>query len=313
METRANHIWVGAVTLALLAALALFIVWIAQFGNTSQKEYDIFFKQSVSGLAKGSGVSYSGVPAGQVEEIALWQKDPQFVRVRISVNEGIPVLQGTTATIQNVSFTAPPVIQLDGAVQGAPEIVDLGPEGVPVIPTKPGALGELLNSAPVLLERLATLTERLTNVLDDDNQETIAGLLKNTERMAGSYADQAPEIGRTMQQLRATLQNADQTLAEFNKMSGSAQSLLNDEGKPLAADLRKTLASAQKSADELSQTLAETRPVMQQVRTTTLPEVEALMRELQEMSNSLTAITERLDQEGAGSLLASPQLPDYEP
>ncbi len=313
METRANHIWVGAVTLALLAALALFIVWIVQFGNASQKEYDIFFKQSVSGLAKGSGVSYSGVPAGQVEEIALWQKDPQFVRVRIVVDESIPVLQGTTATIQNVSFTAPPVIQLDGAIQGAPEIVELGPEGVPVIPTKPGALGELLNSAPVLIERLATLTEQLTKVLSDDNQETISGMLKNTERLTGNLANQAPEISRTMQQLQATLKNADQSLAEFSKLSGSAQNLLDNEGRPLAADLRKTLDAARKSAAELSQTLAETRPVMQQVRTTTLPEAEALMRELQEMSNSLTAITERLDQEGAGSLLASPKLPDYEP
>ena len=141
METRANHIWVGAITLVLLAALAVFIVWIAQVGDADRKSYDIFFKQSVSGLAKGSGVSYSGVPAGQVIQIALWEKDPQFVRVRIEVDDGTPILQGTTATIQNVSFTAPPVIQLDGAIQGAPAIADLGPAGVPVIPTKPGALG----------------------------------------------------------------------------------------------------------------------------------------------------------------------------
>ncbi len=313
METRANYIWVGAVTLALLGALAVFIVWIAQFGDADRKEYDIFFKQSVSGLAKGSGVNYAGVPAGQVKEISLWQKDPEFVRVRIEVDSEIPVLQGTTASIQNISFTAPPVIQLDGSVQGAPPIVDIGPEGVPIIPTKPGALGELLNSAPVLLERLATLTERLTKVLDDDNQKTIASLLENTDRLTSNLADQTPEVGRTMRQLQATLVTAEKSLAGFNKIAGSVQSLVDDEGRPLAAELRKTLGSAQRSADELSKTLAETRPVMQQVRTTTLPEVEALMRDLQEMTNSLTAITERLDQEGAGSLLASPKLPDYEP
>ena len=28
METRANHVWVGAVTLVILAALAVFIIWI---------------------------------------------------------------------------------------------------------------------------------------------------------------------------------------------------------------------------------------------------------------------------------------------
>ena len=65
METRSNHVLVGAVVLILLAVLALFTVWIARLGGTKEKEYDIFFKQSVDGLAKGSSVTYSGVPSGQ--------------------------------------------------------------------------------------------------------------------------------------------------------------------------------------------------------------------------------------------------------
>ena len=71
METRANHLWVGAVSLALLAALAAFIIWIARLNTADQKEYDIFFKQSVDGLAKGSEVAFSGVPAGQIKTIEL--------------------------------------------------------------------------------------------------------------------------------------------------------------------------------------------------------------------------------------------------
>jgi S-adenosylmethionine:tRNA ribosyltransferase-isomerase len=38
----------------LLAALAAFIVWIARLGQGRQDEYDIFYAQSVSGLANGS-------------------------------------------------------------------------------------------------------------------------------------------------------------------------------------------------------------------------------------------------------------------
>ena len=100
METRSNHVLVGAVVLILLAVLAIFTVWIARVGGTKEHEYDIFFKQAVDGLAKGSSVTYSGVPSGQVKQISLWKNDPQFVRVRISVNEDTPVLRGTTATIQ---------------------------------------------------------------------------------------------------------------------------------------------------------------------------------------------------------------------
>ena len=64
METRSNHVLVGSVVLILLAVLAIFTVWIARLGGTSEKEYDIFFRQSVDGLAKGSAVTYSGVPSG---------------------------------------------------------------------------------------------------------------------------------------------------------------------------------------------------------------------------------------------------------
>ena len=158
METRSNHVLVGSVVLILLAAVLVFTVWLARVSGGEQKEYDVFFKQSVEGLAKGSNVSFSGVPSGQIKEISLWEGDPEFVRVRIEVNEETPVLQGTTATIQGVGFTGVSQIQLDGAIKGAPPITEPGPAGRPVIPTKPGALGELLNTAPKLLERLSTLT-----------------------------------------------------------------------------------------------------------------------------------------------------------
>ena len=181
METRSNHVLVGTVTLLLLAAIIGAAFWFSRLSDGENKEYDIFFKQSVNGLAKGSSVNYSGVPSGQVEKIELWKRDPGFVKVRISVKDGTPVLQGTTATIAGVGFTGVSEIVLDGAVKGAPPIIcpannplTVCPDGVPVIPTKPGALGELLNNAPQLLERLSTLTERLTE--DAVHHPTSAGL-----------------------------------------------------------------------------------------------------------------------------------------
>jgi len=313
METRANHVWVGVITLLLLAALAFFIVWLARLGGSETNEYDIFFKQSVSGLAEGSGVTFSGVPAGQVEEVALWRKDPEFVRVRISVKNDIPILQGTTATIQSVSFTSPPVIQLDGGVKGAPPISDVGPEGVPVIPTKPGALGELLNSAPLLIERLATLTERLTRVLSDENQDSIQALLASTARLSESLANDAPEIGNTLRELQSTLQRAQGSLEKFDRLADSTGALLDDEGRPLAKQLRETLNQATESLAALEATLGEARPGLRQFSATTLPETEALVRELRQTNAAIRAVTEKLDQEGAASLLSAPPLPDYKP
>src|SRR5438045_9696273 len=126
METRSNYIMVGAVTVALLAGVLLFIVWLAGLSNKQTKCYDIYFSQAVGGLNKGSNVSFSGVPVGQVKRISLLPNRPEFVWVRIEVDQQTPVLQGTTAEIHGVGFTGVSEIQLAGAARGKPAIQPSG-------------------------------------------------------------------------------------------------------------------------------------------------------------------------------------------
>jgi phospholipid/cholesterol/gamma-HCH transport system substrate-binding protein len=114
METRSNYVMVGAVTLAMLVGLLLFVVWIAGLSNKATRCYDIYFAQGVSGLNKGSGVTFSGVPVGQIQEVSLLPSRPEFVWVRIEVDDETPVLQGTTAQIKGVGFTGVSEIQLGG-------------------------------------------------------------------------------------------------------------------------------------------------------------------------------------------------------
>ena len=315
METRANHLWVGVVTLALLAALAAAIIVLAGLGKDDQQRYDIFFKTSVDGLANGSQVSFAGVPVGQVEEIELWPQDPEFVRVRIRVKEGVPILQGTTATVLG-SFTGVSTIQLDGARKGAPPITEPGPEGEPVIPYKPGGFGELLANAPLLLERVATLTERLTMLLSDENQASIAGILNNTQRLTDQIADQAPEITETLNALQRATDQGTQTLAEAEGLLRSATGAVDGvsaEAPAIAASLRQTLQAAEGATRELEATLASVQPAAARVNNETLPAAEATLRDLQRTSQSLRAIVERLEDEGATSLIGSEKLPDYKP
>ena len=318
METRSNHVLVGSVVLALLLAVLIAAYWFSRISDGQDALYDIYFKQSVSGLAKGSGVSYSGVPSGQVKEIELWKRDPTFVRVRIALKRDTPVLQGTTATIQGVGFTGVSEIVLDGAVKGAPPIVcpeknrqAACPDGVPVIPTKPGALGELLNNAPQLLERLTTLTERLTELVNDKNQSSIAGILSHVEDLTAALSKRGPEIAAALVETRTTLKKVGNAADEIGTLVNSTNATLNEEGRPLLRDLRKTIQSANRSLDTLDKTIADAQPGVQTFSHDTMPEVNLLVRDLREMSRSMRAISEKIDHQGAGSLLGDPPLPDY--
>lgn len=309
METRSNHVLVGGVVLVLLAIIIGFTVWMARLSGGDDQSYDIFFKTSVDGLAKGSAVTFSGVPSGQVKDIALMPDQPEFVRVRITVKAGTPVLQGTTATIAGVGFTGVSQINLDGAIKGAPPITEVGPYGAPVIPTKPGALGELLNSAPQLLQQLSTLTERMGDLLNDRNQKSLGNILANLDKMSSGLADRTPEIQATLADARVAIRQAGNAAQQVGALAATT----NGQVGPIAADLRKTVASAQRSMDALEGAIGEARPGLRAFSTQTVPEVGQLVRDLTEMSEALTGVATKLNRGGAGAVIGGGRLPDYKP
>lgn len=328
METRSNHILVGSVVLGLIVVLVGFVIWLSQVSGDDQSPYDIFFQQSVEGLAKGSAVTFSGVPVGQVESINLEPRSPNFIRVRINVRESTPILRGTTATIRGVGFTGVSQIQLDPPEPGGPgrplvrrdeiscpeeEPTSECPYGVPVIPTKPGALGQLLNTAPELLERVSTLTERLTELLADRNQESIAGILENMEEVSRSLAERSPEIAATLAEARITLRQAGAAADQLGQLAGSTQSLVDDQGRPLVNDLRHTIRAAEQSMQNLDAAVADARPGIQAFTTQTLPETGQLIRDLRATSESLRTITEKVENEGIGGIIGGQKLPTYRP
>lgn len=311
METRSNHVLVGGVVLALLVALLAFTVWLAGFNTASIQRFDIFFKTSVDGLAKGSPVNFAGVPVGKIEEIKLLPDSPEFVRVRIAVDDDTPILQGTTATIAGVGFTGVSQVNLDGAVKGAPPIVEPGPYGVPVIPTKPGALGELLSSAPELLNRMSALTERLTELLNDKNQKSISGILAHVDRLSGDLADRGPEIAAAIVQLKATMAQAGLAAERVGDLAETTNGVMASDVKPAMANLNKATTAAQHTMESLDAAITDARPGIKAFSTQTVPQINQLARNLAEMSESLNAISAKLDRGGAGALIGGSKLPDY--
>jgi len=313
METRSNYVMVGAVTLAMLAGLLLFTVWIAGLSNKQTKCFDIYFAQGVSGLNKGSNVSFSGVPVGQVDQISLLPNRPEFVWVRIEVDDETPVLQGTTAQIKGVGFTGVSEIQLDGAVKGARPITQVGPQGCPVIPASSGGLGALLNSAPELIDRIQRLTERLTELLSDENQNAISDILENVERTTDVLAKRAPDLADAMADARIAVRQAGQAADRVSVLADSTNALVIEQGRPAAEDLRKAIGAVERSANNLDAMIADARPGLQNLSKSTLPEANRLIRDMRELSQALRGVSERVEQEGVGGTLGPQQLPDYKP
>ena len=313
METRSNYVLVGAVTLAMIAGLLVFTVWLAGLSNRETKCYDIYFSQAVGGLNKGSNVTFSGVPVGQIQKISLLPDRPEFVWVRIEVDRDTPVLQGTTAEIHGVGFTGVSEIQLTGANRGARRLEQVGPQGCPVIPSSTSGLGALLNSAPELMERIQRLTERLTELLSDKNQNSISDILENVERTTNVLADKAPELGEAITQTRLAVRNAGIAAERVGALADNTNALVVEQGRPAAEDLRKAIAGVQAATNNLDLMIADARPGVQNFSKSTLPELNRLVRDMRELTQSLRVVSERIEHGGIGGTLGPQKLPDYKP
>ena len=312
METRSNYVMVGTVTVALLIGALLFIVWIAGLSSGANKCYDIYFP-AVGGINKGSNVSFSGVPVGQVSKISLLPNRPEFVWVRIEVDDETPVLQGTTAQIKSISLAGANEIQLDGAVKGAPPITQVGPQGCPVIPASSSGLTALLNSAPELMERIQRLTERLTEMLSDKNQNAIADILENIDHTSKVLSDNAPEMAQAIKDAQVAVRNAGVAAQHVSDLSDNTNKLVVEQGRPAAQDLRKAIASVQQAAQNLNAMISDARPGVQNFTKSTLPEANQLVHEMRDLTKSLKGVSERVEQGGIGSALGPEKLPDYKP
>ena len=304
---------VGAVTVARLAGVLLFIVWLAGLSNKQTKCYDIYFAEGVGGLNKGSNVTFSGVPVGQVSQISLLPNRPEFVWVRIDVNQQTPVLQGTSAQIHGVGFTGVSEIQLTGAERGRPAIQQIGPQGCPVIPATSGGISALLNSAPELIDRIQRLTERLTELLSDKNQNSISDILENIDATTAELRKRAPEMGQTIADIQVAAHNAGIAANNVAALSNNANNLVTEQGRPAVENLNKAIVSAQHAADSLDAMITDARPGVQNFSKETLPEANKLVHDLRSLSQSLKTVSDRVNQQGIGGALGPEKLPDYKP
>jgi phospholipid/cholesterol/gamma-HCH transport system substrate-binding protein len=171
----------------------------------------------------------------------------------------------------------------------------------------------LLNSAPELLERVSTLTERLSEMLDEDNQRSIKGILANTEEISRSLADRSPEIAATLAEARLAVAQAGRAAAAFERVAGSTDQLLNEQGRPLVNDLRHTIRAAETSMKNLDAMLTDAKPGVDALTKQTIPEIGLLVRDLRETTENLNSITTKIDRQGIGGLIGGDKLPTYKP
>ena len=150
METRANYIAVGFVTLLMMVLAFLFVLWLCNSTGSGERSLlDVRIRGSVSGLTQGSSVQFNGIDVGRVVGLQLDANDPRFVIARTEILSSVPVRSDTSASIGVRGLSGGAFIQLQGGTKDAIALLQT--------PTPDG-------SPPVILGDPSTMTELMARV-----------------------------------------------------------------------------------------------------------------------------------------------------
>lgn len=277
METRANYILIGAFTLAGILGAFGFFLWLAKFEVSRQYAYyDVLF-DNVSGLSAAGGVSFNGLPVGQVISLTLDDDDPSKVRVRLEIDAEIPVTEDTIAQLQSLGVTGVSYVELTGGSASGERL----PQNS-VIQSRRSAIQSLFEGAPKVLDEAVTLLENLNAVVDEENRQRVNNILDNLgaasgrldrtlsdfESLSGDLSGAAKKIGdftdgldNLVQTAETTLNTGNDTLESVKAASDSATAAL-DSAKTVIESAGEVIEDDVKPFIDRASTLAENLNVL---------------------------------------------------
>ena len=231
METRASYVLVGAFMLVMVTAASLFVVWLGHYQREeSFAYYDIYFSESVSGLQKGGAVRYQGVEVGRVAEITIDPANIERVRVRIVVERGTPIHEGSTATLELQGITGLVFVQIRGGPNTAPMLPERSKEPVPVIPSRPSLASQILEGAPNLLGQATDLLHQMQEIFSPENRQALTDTLHNVRDLTGMLVGYSERIDALLKAGSDLATAGQSTMSEYSALATSLRTQVDQIG-----------------------------------------------------------------------------------
>ena len=292
METRANYLLIGGFTLAGFLGLLGFLMWFA--GNEMNRQYDYYqvVFPEISGISAGTAVQFSGVPAGQIIDLAL-DADGR-VRVRLELREGTPVRTTSIATMVPQGITGLSILSLSSGTPGTPLLREASDQPEPEIRAGRSMLESITESAPQLVEQLSDAATRLNTMLGETNQGHVTAILQNVERATGRLETAVDDVADATGAIAEVAAKVQDFAAAFDGLAPRIEGALDSARKAgdridSAGQAIETVRFAEISA-EIEAILADLRAVLG------AEDAAALPRNLSETLKSASALLDDLHQ-----------------
>lgn len=278
METRANYALIGLFTLAVIAAAFGFVYWFSG-GDRGQGHQTIrvVFSGSVSGLSRGSIVSFNGLRVGEVANLSLLPEDPRRVVALVNVDANTPIRTDTRARLEMQGLTGVATIALSGGEPGSPPLVAGPGQPLPTIFADRSDFQDLLESARNIARRADDVLERVGRVIQD-NEGAINRTVQNVERFSQALGENADGIDSFMSQI-------GQAAERIGPLAEKLETLASNVDEMVRAIDKERVARIVENVDNFTQSLSESRDALNK----TIQDASSLVARLNETAPKLDA------------------------
>ena len=292
MERDAHSAAVGIATVALLAALAVFAIWLArlQFNNDFDV-YDIVFYGPVRGLSEGGEVHFNGIRVGEVTDLNLDPEKGDQVIARIRVDATTPVRVTSRAQLEPQGITGLNYIQITAGNPQSAVLKDQYPANVvPVIQSQPSPIAELLSGSGTVLAQTVDALNRINRVLSDDNVRSFSTSLKNIE----SLSTELEARKGMLEQLEQALTKANSAVAEFEALAVSTRGIIEGDGREAVANINAAAEEARAAVASINRSATNVEGPLNEFATSGLPQLQQSIQGLEDATRSLEGLVDEV-------------------
>ncbi|MDZ7790242.1 MAG: MlaD family protein [Xanthomonadales bacterium] len=321
MEPRANHVLIGAFTLAGAVLLVLGALWSAQWASEAAwQELEVHFLQPVSGLSVGSGVHYNGISMGSVRDLRLSPDDPGRVIAVIRLDAQAPLREDTTARLSVSGLTGVSNIQLRGGSPDSPPLKPAPERDRPVIIAEESSLQRLIESSEDIASTASQVMLRMLEFLNEENAERVATTLDNIDRFTEALTGESDRLGeivdnlhRSSEQLVPLMREVRTTVADMSATLDRVEPALVEKFPQAADSLREAMARLAETAERIDRMVARNEAAVAGFGDRVITPLGPAVQEFRQLIDELSALTEQFDRNPAGFLLGKERPEEYEP
>jgi phospholipid/cholesterol/gamma-HCH transport system substrate-binding protein len=334
MESKIRYVAVGFFVVLLGTASVAGFLWLARgIDRTAYDRYRAYFRESVSGLGPNAVVKYRGVEVGRVREIVLNPGNVEEVRLTLDIVRGTPVKTDTVATLKLQGLTGLAFLDLSGGSQGAPLLSARPGERYPVIQTGPSLLHRIDTDVTRLISGVTDFTEEARALIDPESREELKRILRDLATLTDTLAKRSDAVDRGMAEGARALENIARITDRLEARSpeivdnlGAGAATFRDastEARDAAVDIRKAAVEVQRAAGdvqvagrevaragrELTAMVGENRQDLGRFTRQGLPEIQALVADLRQLTAQLQRLGRQLEQEPDSVILGRHPVP----